>query len=106
MLVDMTFAHGITEVRVAGVWRLLEPVGNACKWVVWTGDEKRAGDMPVPFNPDGDSLFAPEKRTWIELLPESCVDRDPAMISLIESIDSTRPSPHPPVPAPYRVAAT
>ncbi len=91
-LVDLTFAHGITEVQVDGIWRLLEPVGNPRKWVVWTQDETRAKEMPLPFNPDGDSLFPPDARMRIELLPQTFLDRSQAMVTLIETLDLKTPS--------------
>jgi hypothetical protein len=47
----------------------------------------------MPFNPAGDTLFRPEERIPMEMLPESLVDRDKAMIALIEKTDRSQPSP-------------
>ncbi len=84
---DIVFAHGITGVFVDGRWRLLEVVGNPRKWVLWTGESRRAGEMPLPFSTDGDTLLPSDDRITIETLPESFADRTPEMIALIESLN-------------------
>jgi len=64
------------------------PVGNRAKWLVWTQDERRASEMPVPFFPDRDCLFKPDERIIIETLPVFFADRTKEMVELIEKIDS------------------
>ena len=85
---DINFAHGITGIYLSGAWHLYEPVGNRAKWLVWTQDERRASEMPVPFFPDRDCLFKADERIIIEILPVFFADRTKEMVELIEKIDS------------------
>ncbi len=87
---DITFAHGITGIYLNGAWHLYEPVGNKDKWLIWTQDERRASEMPLPFYPDRDCLFKPETKIIIENLPVYFADRSKEMIELIEKIDTIK----------------
>jgi protease I len=87
MIVDVTFAHGITGININGKWHLYEPVGNRDKWISWTQDERRGAEMPVRFYADRDCLFPSNNKIIIEILPDHFADRSDAMIKLIEKID-------------------
>jgi hypothetical protein len=54
---------------------------------VWTQDEVRADEMPLPFVPGDDCLFTGDDRILIETLPVSFVDHSPEMVDLIRRID-------------------
>ena len=84
---DIVFAHGITGILLDGRWRLLEVVGNPRKWVLWTGNPRRAGEMPLPFSVEDDTLLPSDERITIETLPEFFADRSPEMVALIESLN-------------------
>jgi transglutaminase-like putative cysteine protease len=84
---DVVFAHGITGLYLQGRWRLLEVVGNPAKWVLWTGEPKRAVEMPLVFAAEGDTLLPSDERVTIETLPVWFADRTPEMVSLIEGMN-------------------
>jgi len=56
-IIQGSFAHGITEIKLKNKWHLYEPTGNPEKWITWTQDETRGSEMPVLFNPDRDCLL-------------------------------------------------
>lgn len=85
---DLVFAHGITGMFLRGRWLLYETVGNREKWRVWTQDEARVNEMPVPFSAERDCLFRADDRILIETLPVFFADRTEELVSLIERIDS------------------
>ncbi len=87
VIADYIFAHGITGIHLRGRWLLYETVGNGEKWRVWTQDEARVKEMPVPFSAERDCLFKADDRILIETLPVFFADRTPELISLIERID-------------------
>lgn len=84
---NIVFAHGITALYLEQRWILYEPVGNPDKWLVWTQDEERAAEMPLPFVAGEDCLLTGDDRILLETLPESFVDRTPEMVELIRRID-------------------
>ncbi len=84
---DYVFAHGITGIRLRGRWLLYETVGNGEKWRVWTQDEARMVEMPIPFSAERDCLFRADDRILIETLPVFFADRTEELVSLIERID-------------------
>jgi hypothetical protein len=84
---DITFAHSIVALYLEQRWVLYEPVGNRDKWRLWTQDEVRADEMPLPFVPGEDCLFTSDDRILIETLPVSFVDHSPEMVDLIRRID-------------------
>lgn len=90
VIADNVFAHGITGMFLRGRWLLYETVGNGEKWRVWTQDEARVKEMPVPFSAKRDCLFQADDRILIETLPEFFADRTPELISLIERIDNEK----------------
>ncbi|MGB8958423.1 MAG: transglutaminase domain-containing protein [Candidatus Aminicenantales bacterium] len=90
VIADYIFAHGITGIYLRGRWLLYETVGNGEKWRVWTQDEARVKEMPVPFSAERDCLFRADDRILIETLPVFFADRTPELISLIERIDSEK----------------
>jgi transglutaminase-like putative cysteine protease len=84
---DLVFAHGITGIYLRGRWLLYETVGNREKWRVWTQDEARMKEMPVPFSAERDCLFRADGRILIETLPVFFAGRTEELVSLIERID-------------------
>lgn len=81
------FAHGVTGLLINGRWRRYETVGNAAKWVEWTGDPTSAREMPVPFSPYRDCLFTPNRVVGIESLPYAFPDRTGQMVDVIASLN-------------------
>jgi transglutaminase-like putative cysteine protease len=84
---DIIFAHGLTGIYLNGDWRLYEVVGNKEKWVMWTGDEDRAREMPVEFHPDRDCLFKLDGNMGGAVLPVHFADWGEEVERLIEGID-------------------
>lgn len=84
---DIVFAHGLTGIYLDDDWRLYEVVGNREKWVMWTGDESRAREMPVAFHPDRDCLFKLDGNMRGEILPVHFADWSEEIEELIEKID-------------------
>ena len=84
---DIVFAHGLAGIYLDGDWHLYEVVGNKEKWVMWTGDESRANEMPVEFRPGRDCLFKLDGNIRGEILPASFADWGKEIERLIEGID-------------------
>lgn len=65
-IIEGSFAHGITEIKLKNEWHLYEPTGNPQKWITWTQDETRGSEMPVHFHPERDCLLPYDDKIILE----------------------------------------
>jgi|GEM_PF-1503425 len=65
-IIEGSFAHGITGIKLKNKWHLYEAVGNREKWIIWTQDETRGSEMPVLFYADRDCLFPYDDKVVLE----------------------------------------
>lgn len=86
---NITFAHGLAGLYLHGSWHVYEPTGNSYKWFQWTGDEIKAAEMVVEFDPEQDCLFdmSGNPRVTGELLAMHFADRTEELVQVIEQMN-------------------
>jgi len=88
-VIEGSFAHGITEIKVNNDWHLYEPVGNPEKWIVWTQDKSRGSEMPVTFHPDRDCLMPYDDMIILEkTIPQCFNDWNDAVEEAIKKVNA------------------
>jgi transglutaminase-like putative cysteine protease len=88
-IIEGSFAHGITGIKLKNEWHLYEAVGNPEKWIIWTQDKTRGSEMPILFHADRNCLFPYDDKIVLEEnIPKAFNDWTEEVEKEIEKVNS------------------